>query len=455
MSGTKVTPVLAKKWQDDEPPLPSVADLGVARAVEVVDAYYDSNKKEFLIRNTAGRWLSHPAWQFQMLLTTAGIARSKLETEAVMVETINTRDVHYTGSLAGHRAGFYDANGVRMLVTESPRLLTPAPGEWPMLRQLIYGLLGADEEHGEVQVQTFFYWLWSGHESISTGHWRPAQILALAGPADCGKSLLQRLITECFGGRAADPFRYLSGGTEFNRELFGAEHLVVDDAQASTDFRTRLQMAANLKSLAVGRDHNCHGKGRDAVNLRPLWRCTVSLNDEGECLLVLPPLRADIADKIHLLKCFPPSSPFPTDTPAAMADYWERLRSELPALLTHCRTVIPPPGRENTRFGIRAFHHPALVLALEEQAPEVVLLELVDLELWESPLEDSWEGTAQELETRLLGNNSKVREQARRLLTWAHACGTYLGRLAKNQPERVEEGRTAKKRGWIIKKPRQ
>jgi hypothetical protein len=117
--------------------------------------------------------------------------------------------------------------------------------------------------------------------------------------------------------------------------------------------------------------------------------------------------------------------------------------------------VIPPPGRENTRFGIRAFHHPALVLALEEQAPEVVLLELVDLELWESPLEDSWEGTAQELETRLLGNNSKVREQARRLLTWAHACGTYLGRLAKNQPERVEEGRTAKKRGWIIKKPRQ
>jgi hypothetical protein len=214
-------------------------------------------------------------------------------------------------------------------------------------------------------------------------------------------------------------------------------------------------MAAHLKAIAVGRDHNCHGKGRDAVNLRPLWRCTLSLNDEGECLLVLPPIRADIADKINLLKCFAPTMPFPTDTPAAMQGYWERLTSELPALLAHCRTVLPPPGRENTRFGIRAFHHPSLVLALEEQAPEVVLLELLDLELWESPLADSWEGTAQELETRLLVPVSKVREQARRLLTWNHACGSYLGRLAKNQPDRVQEARSAQKRGWIINKPRQ
>lgn len=419
-----------------------------------VDAYYDACKKEFVMRNEAGRWLSHPSRQFTMLLKTSGIATTVEDSAVLMSRIINVRDIHYTGSLAGHRAGFYEANGVRMLVTEGPRIIIPAPGEWATIRRFLIGLLGTDEDHGSLQVMTFLCWLKNAFESVASGQWRPGQILALAGPVGCGKSLLQRLITECLGGRMADAFRYLSGGTQFNRELFGAEHLVIDDAQASTDFRTRMEMAAHLKALAVGRDHQCHGKGRDGVNLRPLWRCSVSLNDEGECLLVLPPLRADIADKIHILRCAAPTEPFPTETAEAQAAYWQKLVSELPAFLHHCCQVQPPAGRADQRFGVRAFHHPTIVIALEEQAPEVVLLELIDLELWRDKTLPEWEGTARELEAALLENNSKVREQARRLLGWSQACGTYLGRLAKNQPERVEGNRESLKRGWIIRKPR-
>lgn len=419
-----------------------------------VEAYYDGNKKEFVMRNAAGRWLSHPGRQFAMLLKSAGTAPSPHQAESIMAEIINTRDVHYTGSLAGHPAGFYEGNGVRMLVTEGPRILTPTPGEWPTVHRLVDGLLGNDSDHGAVQVETFCFWLWSAFEAVSTGQWRPGQILALAGPIGCGKSLLQRLVTECLGGRAADAFRYLSGNTQFNRELFGAEHLVVDDAQASTDFRTRMQMAAHLKALAVGRDHSCHGKGRDAVNLRPLWRCSLSLNDEGECLLVLPPLRADIADKIHILRCSSPSRPFPTETADAMAEYWKTLVGELPAFLDYCRKIKPAGDRVDMRFGMRAFHHPAIVLELENQAPEVVLLELIDLELWRTATAHEWEGTARDLEAALLASDSKVREQTRRLLTWGNACGSYLGRLAKNQSDRVEKARIANSRDWIIKKPR-
>lgn len=418
-----------------------------------VDAYYDASKKEFVMQNKAGRWLSHPGRQFAMLLKTQGIAPSTHQAEGIMSDIIDTKDVHYTGSLAGHPAGFYEANGVRMLVTEGPRIIIPQAGQWPTIRRLIDGLLGADLEHGALQVASFLYWMRSRFESVKSGQWRPGQILALAGPIGCGKSLLQRLITECLGGRAADAFRYLSGGTQFNRDLFAAEHLVIDDAQASTDFRTRLAMAAHLKALAVGRDHSCHGKGRDAVNLRPLWSCTLSLNDEGECLLVLPPLRADIADKIHIFRCSSPATPFPTDTPEAMGAYWQQLVGELPAFLHHCCQTAPPAGRADSRFGCRAFHHPALVLALENQAPEVVLLELIDLELWRDATVTAWEGTARELESALLDRDSKVREQTRRLLSWPTACGTYLGRLAKHPAPRVENDRDREKRGWIIHKP--
>ena len=302
------------------------------------------------------------------------------EVAAIKMQTINTRDVHFTGSLAGHRPGFYEANGVRFLVTEGPNIITPIAGDWSTIRRLVLNLLGADPHHGEKQVTTFFYWMRSGFESVANGQWRPSQILALAGPVGCGKSLLQRLITEVLGGRAADAFRYLNGGTEFNREMFGAEHLFIDDAQASTDKRTRLKMAAQLKSLAVGRDHQCHGKGRDAVNLRPLWRCSIA-------------------------------------------------------------TTAAPVGREDARFGIKAFHHPTLVAELESQSPEIVLLELIDAELWRDPCKVRWEGTAHELEAALLDTTSNVRDQVKRLLQWEFACGTYLGRLATKQPDRVANSR--------------
>ena len=417
-----------------------------------LDAYYDGCKKEFVMRNKAGRWLSHSSKQFAMLLRTSGVVTTTSQSDAVMAQIIDTRDVHYTGRLAGHPAGFYEANGVRMLVTEAPRIHAPAKGEWPTIHKLIDGLLGADKEHGPLQVLTFLYWMKSAFESVANGKWRPAQILAMAGPVNCGKSLLQRLITECVGGRQALAFRYLSGGTQFNRELFGAEHLVIDDEQASTDYRVRMQMAAHLKAVAVSRDHQCHGKGREAVNLRPIWRCTVSLNDEGECLLVLPPLRADIADKIHIFRCSAPSEPFPTGTQEAQEAFWGKLVGELPAFLHHCLQTQVPTERIDARFGIRAFHHPALVLDLENQALEIVLLELIDAELWRNHSGIDWRGTANQLENLLRSEDSIVNEPTRRLLTWPHACGTFLGRLAKNFPERVQSDRGRNQRAWIIRK---
>lgn len=446
----ETAPLLAKfaRWAADEGLMP------VPAPESPVDAYYDASRKEFALRNERGRWLSHSATQFAMLLRHDGIATKERPAEVIIAELINTRDVSYVGSLAGRPAGFYEANGIRMLVTEGPRVPEARAGEWPALRGLLDGLLGADREYGGIQLQTFFCWMRSAYEAVARGKWRPGHVLALAGPRNCGKSLLQRLITECLGGRAADAFRYLNGATEFNRELFGAEHLFVDDAQASTDFRTRMQMAAHLKALSVGRDHQCHGKGREAVNLRPVWRCTLSLNDEGECLLVLPPLRTDIADKIHIFRCSAPAEPFPTRDMDGMEGYWNQLVSELPAFLEHCGRAEPPPGCHDTRFGFAAFHHPALVAELESQAPEVVLLELLDLELWRDVTVTEWEGTARDLEAVLVDPSSKVRDQARRLLGWASACGTYLSRLALNQPDRVAMDRSAQRRSWIIRKPR-
>jgi hypothetical protein len=43
--------------------------------------------------------------------------------------------------------------------------------------------------------------------------------------------------------------------------------------------------------------------------------------------------------------------------------------------------------------------------------------------------------------------------EARQVLSWANACGTYLGRLAKNRPDRVKQERSADRRSWRISRP--
>ena len=421
------------------------------------DAYYDAGKKEYLVRNSGGRWLSHLAGGFKMLLRKNGISTKAdgallSPAEKIMLEIQDTRDVRYAGPLAGRDTGFYDECGVRFLVTDAPRIISPSQGEWDTIRNLLTGLIGADSEHGKIQLAVLFGWLKCAYEALVARKRQPGQALGLAGPVQCGKSLLQDLITAILGGRCAKPWRYLAGRTDFNSELFAAEHLALEDEQSTTDIRSRIQLGANIKAITVNDMHSCHCKNREAVSLRPFWRLSISLNDEEESLLVLPPITADIADKLILLRCKRPSSGFPTGTPELRAAYWLRLTSELPAFIHYLTQWQIPHELADERFGVKHFHHPELLCALESLAPETKLLELIDRELWSGHCRTSWVGTAGELETLLRKDGSSVRFEVQRLLTWGSACGAYLARLAEKQPNRVAHNRTATARRWTIRK---
>jgi hypothetical protein len=199
---------------------------------------------------------------------------------------------------------------------------------------------------------------------------------------DCGKALLQAIITA----------------------LFAAEHLMLEDEQSSKNGRMRLDLGAHLKAIAVNEVHSCHAKHRDAVNLRPFWMLSISLNDQAECLLVLPPIREDIFDKIILLQCTRPQGGFPTGTPEKRAAYWRTLTAEISAFLDYLVRWQIPSALRDERFGVGHFHHPQLLEALNSLSSEEKLLELIDRELWQEPSRDTWEGTAGELESNRAKN---------------------------------------------------
>jgi len=230
----------------------------------------------------------------------------------------------------------------------------------------------------------------------------------------------------------------MSGLTNFNSDLFGAEHLIIEDDQAHIDIKARRNFGAQIKSFTVNYEQRLHAKGRDAFAMRPLWRVTCSVNDEPENLMILPPMDESIADKMMLFRVVDGALP----TAESQADYDKVLSdliADIPALLTYLLSWEIPPDTASTRFGVTHFHHPEILQALDERNPEYQLLTLIDRVIFGQQIIE-WTGTATELKEVLFDATGFDAAEARNLLSkWAAGTGVYLSRLSKSQPQRVSK----------------
>jgi hypothetical protein len=412
------------------------------------------------VRNKAGRWLPFRATSYKRLLISRGKSdkvekgeiMSEIDLEIVRVQTEN--DVARYGPLCGRNSGFYEADGSRVLVTEDMRLIEPIKGNFPTILAVLKGLFfqSETEEIGDAQLYTICGWMKSSVEALRAGRQQQQQALAIGGEKDCGKSFVQHhIVTPCLAGRSVDAERYFLRGNDFNSDFFGAEHLTLDDCHASTRIGDRLQFAAKLKGHTVGATvKSCHGKGKDAVTVRPWWRVTITLNDDPESLLVLPPLNEDFADKLILLRASRFDFPCPITTAAEKEAFERKLHSEIPAFLYWLLNEykIPEKYADPRRYNVATFHHPELKQNLESLSPESELLDLIDLTLADDLRDGPKWITAEDLEQRIRASSHHRR--AEMIFTYRQACAKYLHRLSQKQPERVSKGRTSSANGWNI-----
>jgi hypothetical protein len=420
--------------------------------------YYDRARKEYLVVDGDENWFPVNESMVRRQCKVRGMQFKLLDGETVsafdrfVVHLQSHRGVAYAGALAGHPKGPRTVNGSLILVTTEPSLIPPKEGNFPILHALLHGMFASDEHD---QLTYFFGWLQNALRCLHARTRKPGQVLVIAGPAECGKSLLQTIITWMMGERECKPYAYMTGSTDFNSELFTAEHLRLDDEQASTDMRARRACGARVKELLFGHAQRMHAKHREALTLDPIWRMTISLNEEPEALQVLPPLDESLEDKFIILRASKKPMPMPTGTTDQTAAFSAALREELPAFI-HWLTnaFVIPEALKNERCGIRHWHHPELLTAIRELSSHARLLSFIDKELFHAQnIKPRWEGTADELEHELTRIDSGVRLEASKLLFWSTACGTYLGRLAKDMPARIESARTTSVRKWIIHPP--
>lgn len=432
----------------------------VTNALPLPEIYYQHVSKNYWIKDGREKWIQMNEEAIKRFLKSQGYSKtvhdghdlSRLDQTLMDIQL--QQNVDYSGGLAGYPAGYDEINESRVLVTESPRLIIPAQGEWPLLNTILDGMFN---EVGNDQRPYLYGWLKKALETAYGCRWSPGQALAFAGPPESAKSLLQRIITVMLGGRSSNPYQYMTGKTNFNADLFRTEHLMIEDQAESTDMRARRNFGSRIKEIAANQDQHCHGKNKEALTLTPRWRLTISLNDEPERMLVLPPIDDDIGDKIILLKVAKRTMPMPTASPEEKNAFWEAIMAELPAFVHFLQHWEIPENLRNARYGIRYYHHPELLEALNETAPESRLLNLVDAEIFTGGWNwnNSWTGTAIQLEQRLTSRTSEsgVTHQARSLLSYANSCGTYLGRLERKPNSRVSRTNSGGTTIWTIQPP--
>lgn len=416
------------------------------------------------------------------------------EVDHVLVHTMEERRLElFMHSLAGYQSGIHELRGNRILVKTSPQIVEPEAGEWPVIRELIESRLDLSRngKGGINQTPWFHSWMKVSYESLRKGRpgsFRAGHALILAGPVGCGKGRLQhQIITGLLGGRSADPSEYLFGRSEYNGELFEAEHLLMEEVPVpSQQMKDRVYLAEQIKRIVANDTKRLRVMREDPLTVSPFWRLSISINNDPDKMRSLPLITGDLADKVLMFLVADEKMPMELGTDDEQLAFRETIAREMPAyadwllhewevpeeLRTHAN------GKSAMRFGFREFHHPELVTELFDDTPAAELLGLIDaavFTLGPSGMETKlwglagkhnhaketgvWQQRALTLETLLRGDdpewNCSVAKAAQKL--FAHnKCDRLLARLEedeKTRGARVVKGNTRDWKGWVVKAP--
>jgi hypothetical protein len=420
-----------------------------SQSLPLPSAYYDRHSGGFWFQDAKEAWLRLKEDDFIRFLTEYGYSNKPGVGEAlsaaarVLMKIQMEQNVDYAGPLAGYQQELIDMEGKAVLVTKSPKVIPPVPGDYPVLLDMLLNMFGAE------QLPYFEAWVKMAYESLVSGNLRSGHALVMAGPRNSGKTLVQLIMTKVLGGRVGHPYQHMTGMTSFNSDLFGCEHLSIDDECGSTEFKSRQKLTAQFKMITAAGSQHCHAKGEPALTLTPFWRLTVSVNDDPESLLVLPLIREDLADKVMLFKIEHHTMHMPTSTNEERDAFWNQLMADLPHWLHHLTQWEIPAELKANRFGVKHYHHTEIMDAIEGLSPEMKLYDLLK-DRFARCLE-GWRGTASELETLLAGDTASTRYEARKIFTFNHACARYLERLSKKHPAIVmRDGREHDRHYWKI-----
>jgi hypothetical protein len=408
------------------------------------DIVYNSQKRTWYTRDLSGKWININEESVKRRLVATGFTRDKMpdgsSMEKEMTRIENEQNVSFVGPLAGWPVGIHKHGDDRFLVTKAARPLTTKDTRCDILLKILVSVLG-----GEPQFEWFKGFMRTRREAIRNRRFVPGPIVILVGPAKSYKSFIQMIITELLGGRQAKPWRYMSGQTTFNGDLFGAEHLCIEDEAPPTDSATQIKIGSHIKSLLFADNLSAHFKGLDATYLKPIWTMSMSTNDEPSNLLCIPPIDESLEDKIALIKTTCIDSPW-TDDEHKQTWMREHFSEEVQGLAYIIDQQVIRPEWRNDRTIIKAYKNIDLLTMINNVSPEEQLLNMLDMIDNGATIK----GTAVAIDLRIRARFSR---QIEKIADTHWKIGVLLGKLAKKHPKRVTKKTIRGSAEWTILPP--
>jgi hypothetical protein len=237
---------------------------------------------------------------------------------------------------------------------------------------------------------------------------------------------------------------FITGQDNFNKSLFDTALWTIDDAVATSDYRTREKYFQMVKQVAANEDIDYRRKYVDGFSMQWKGRLIVTMNDDGGSLNMLPPMDPSIEDKVNLYKV------------SKVGVDWSALKKSLPVELPYLAGYllqynVPLKLKGTERFQVVHYHHPDLLeeaVSARSTSELELLLERWRRDLFRNPgnLDEFWKGSAGELYNMANGYN-------REMELCGIKCYRSLGRHLRNLTAEVDWVKKVGNRKYRVRNP--
>jgi len=294
--------------------------------------------------------------------------------ESIIVNIRSQAQIYLAANVAGCKAGVHeDKKSNPYLVLQNHKLVEPIKCDWSIIREMIESMFGPEQSP---YVYAWLQWAYVSYESRTLA---PGQLFVMVGDKNCGKTLFQeKVISPLLGSNTAKCQPYLMGKTEFNGDLIANCHWGLSDSISDMNWQQRKTLTEGCKNAIV----NSEQRLRDlydspcVVDMCPRISCSIN----WASVEALPIFEEGMSDKMSLFKV-EKSSRLPT-AEMPRPEFEAEIAKALPGLAYHLKHefVMDDATKEtegNVRFGVKTYHHPAILEKLVDVKRHVSLAEML------------------------------------------------------------------------------
>ena len=377
---------------------------------QLLDLYWFNGKNYYTLNNGSTQQL--PKDQLCLELRQAGFSPrprrgqplSEMESALLTIAQRNRIDEVAPVVFSDQRVVEYNSH--RILNNANIYPVQPAengdPANWPFLDKWLSQLFA----NGKIETKFYFYaWMRRFYMAVLDKKFAQGQALLLVGKTNKGKSLLSNRVISALVGGFADASDYLSGQTNFNKDLARVAAWVIDDTTSAASFQDQRRATELIKRSVANPRIEYHAKYVDAVSVPWTGRVIMSLNMDANSLSVIPALDSSNKDKLMALRIsekatskFPPNS-----------EVEEIISRELPHFAKWLIDwEVPKEIKGASRFGVASYIDKTIESAAYDNSSRSTVAELVEFfvkrarEYFTNPI---WRGTLTEFQGSILEFN--------------------------------------------------